>query len=147
MFKWFAFLVGWPGYVAAAGLASLLSIGATYYFTSAPYRITIAHMEAAQDTKRADDSEASLRKLNAYIAGMHEAGQEYQSDRTALNAKLDQLNRDFNDAIKNHPLPADCKPDDERMRALTAAVAAANAAATGSGFGVTVRTPPSPDSQ
>ncbi len=62
---------------------------------------------------------------------MQTASAGYQSDKDALNNKLNALAKDFANAIKAKPLPLDCIPDSVRLHNLSAAVAAANAAAAG----------------
>lgn len=130
------------GYLGAAVLSALISIGATYYVTSEGYKLTISDLHTQIEHKNAVDINASLQQLKNYISTMNAAGAAHQNDVTVLTAKLDTLNAEFRNAIKASPLPPDCVPTDERMHALLAAVAAANAAAAEHGFGETVRSHP-----
>lgn len=138
---------GFWGYLAAAVVAGALAAGGTYYVTSRSYEVMIADMKASQANAEAASATAALDKLKSYVASMDAAGVAYGKDRDALDAKLDALNKEFHNAIKSSPLPADCRPDDMRVRQLTEAVTATNTAATGSGFGETVRKPPAAPSQ
>lgn len=131
---------GFWGYLAAAVVAGALAASGTYYVTSRSYEVTIADMQASQAKAQAASVTASLDKLRTYIGNMQTAGVEYGATQSTLFAKLDALNKEFHDAIKPNPLPADCRPDDVRMRQLSAAVAASNAAAAPGGSGETLRT-------
>jgi hypothetical protein len=134
-------LGGIYGYLGAAALAALVTAGATYYVTSEGYKLTIANLHTQIEHKNAVDIGASLDQLKKAITVMTAAGTAHQEDIAALTAKLDKITAEFRNAIKASPLPADCLPTVERMRALDSAIAAANAAAAGTGFGETVRNP------
>jgi hypothetical protein len=139
--SWLTSILGgvW-GYVGAAAIAAALAVPATYWITSRGYQVTIATMQRDQAKAQAASVTASLDKLQSYIASMHQAGVDYGATQATLFARLDSLNREFRNAIKPNPLPADCRPDDVRVRELTAAIEAANTAAAGRGFGETLRT-------
>lgn len=77
---------------------------------------------------RSDQAQAALTDLATAAARIRTAADGYTADSAALGAKLDQLRKDFKNA---KPLPADCRPDTFRMRHLSAAIDAANEAATG----------------
>lgn len=128
------------GYVGAAVIAAALATSATYFVTSRTYETTIAKMERDQAKAQAVSVTASLDKLQSYIASIHQAGIDYGAKQAALFAKLDSLKGEFRNAIKPNPLPADCRPDDVRVRELYTAIEAANAAAASGGYGETMRT-------
>jgi hypothetical protein len=134
-------LAGIWGYVGAAAIVAALAIAGTHYADKEIYGLQIAQLQLVQANTAAANVTASLSKLQSYIANMQAAGVEYGATKDALFAKLDSLNRNFSNAIKATPLPADCRPDDARVRALATAIAAANAAAgAAGGYGETVRT-------
>lgn len=124
-------LTGVWGYVAAAVVAALLATSATYYVTSRSYQVTISDMKAAEANAKATSVSASLTQLQTFIGSMHEAASAYAVQQQDMSAKFTALHKDFQNAIKASPLPLDCAPDPVRLRNLSAAVAAANAASTG----------------
>jgi hypothetical protein len=140
MSAWFKALSGIWGYVGAAAIAAALATGATYFVTSRSYETTIARIERDQAKAQVADVTASIAKLQTIIASMHQAGVDYGAAQQALFAKLDTLNRNFRNAIKPNPLPADCRPDPVRVRSLETAIDAANDATAAGGYGETMRT-------
>jgi hypothetical protein len=125
---------------AALALGAAFGSGMWLQGTIKDKQIAIIQRDAAEQT--AVDATAALTTLQRFISQMHDASIDYTKSQDALFAKLDALDKRFRDAIKNRPLPPDCKPDDVRMQQLYEAIAAANAAAAsaGGGFGETVRT-------
>lgn len=140
MFKWLGAIGGWQGYVAAAVLSAALSIGATYYIVSMPYKLMIAKMERDTANQKAADVSASLGKLQGFIANMNTAATDYGKTQDALFASLDKIRADFDKASRLKPLPPDCRPDADRMHSLSTAIDAANAAASRSGLSEILRT-------
>lgn len=141
MLKWLGIIGGWQGYAAAGILSALLSIAGTYYLVSMPYKLRIANMERDNAQQTAVDTTAAITVLQRFISNMNLAAIDYGKNQDVLFAKLDELNKRFRDAIKAHPLPPGCLPDDARLQLLLEAVTSANSAASGagSGFGETVR--------
>lgn len=103
---------------------------------------TISSLKLAESQKQTADVTASLNQLQGFIATMHVAAADYTALQTVLFGKLDTLNKDFLNATKATPLPHDCRPDDVRVRALSTAISAANAAATGSIISTSLRPTP-----
>ena len=60
---------------------------------------------------------------------INEAATEHVSKTYKLEEKIKELQKELADAKKNRPLPADCRPDPDRMRVLKDAITAANTAA------------------
>lgn len=131
MGKLLGLLGGWQGYAAAAGLSALLSIAATYYITSMSYKVTISGMERDTANQSAADAMASLKQFQANVDKMTAAAGAFTNLQFVLDAQFGKISKDFNNAIKAKPLPADCVPDAGRLHSLVQAVAAANAAAAG----------------
>lgn len=129
MFKWLGVLGGWQGYAATAGLAALLSISATFYVTSLGYRLTIAHMEAANADADRERANLSLAQFAADADRIHASADAFSRMQLGMDLTFGKISHDFQAAIKAKPLPVDCVPDDVRLRSLSAAVAAANAQA------------------
>lgn len=60
---------------------------------------------------------------------VNEAATEHASKTYKLEEKIRELQKELADAKRNRPLPADCRPDADRLRVLKDAVTAANTAA------------------
>lgn len=122
-------LAGWKGYAATGLLSALLAAGAASYVTALGYRLTIAQMQTDRADTDARRSEAALAAFTAQAERIQNAALALEHVQDGLGRRFDVISKDFQDAIKSHPLPAGCVPDVGRMRALSQALAAANAAA------------------
>lgn len=60
---------------------------------------------------------------------VNEAATEHASKTYKLEEKIKELQKELADAKRNRPLPADCRPDADRLRVLKDAITAANTAA------------------
>lgn len=60
---------------------------------------------------------------------VNEVATEHVRNTDELNKQIAELKKELAHAKKNHPVPADCKPDPDRLRILADAVTAANTAA------------------
>lgn len=78
---------------------------------------------AAADLASANQALTELREAGATI---RQKADELRGIQSTLATKLDAIRKDMKNA---KPLPADCRPDDQRMRNLTDAVNAAKQAA------------------
>lgn len=125
MGKLLALLGSWHGYVACAVLSALLATAAT----ATVYRLTIAQMERDQASAALVAANNALSQFTADANAIHGAAVSFGGIRDELGSKLATISRDFDRATKAAPLPADCKPDVVRLRALANAVAATNSAA------------------
>lgn len=56
----------------------------------------------------------------------HAIATEYQKEKAASDRTIENLKKELANAKKNHPLPASCNLDAERMRIIEAAVNHAN---------------------
>jgi len=113
------------GYVAAAGFAAALSVGATYYVVHNANAAEIANLHTAAAETKADNVSAALAQLTGFISNMHNADAGYNSDLASIKNQFAALELEFKNATVK-PLPLDCKPDVGRLRILSAAVTAAN---------------------
>jgi hypothetical protein len=120
-------LANWK-WIASASVAAIL----TFYATSLSYRVTLSKMEREQAENVADGYRATLAMFTADADKIHEAADAYTAIQANLDGRFNAISKDFANAIKASPLPADCRPTADRLRALEAAVAAANSA-TGRG--------------
>ncbi|GJG92818.1 hypothetical protein [Cupriavidus pauculus] len=90
--------------------------------------------DAEIDRMKTASAQADLASANAALGDLRQAGEtirtkadEFNATQTALGAKVDAAVKEFRNAKK--PLPADCRPDDLRVRKLTDAYEAAKQAA------------------
>lgn len=115
------------GYVIALGFGALLATGATYYIVHTANAVEIGDLKLAAKTKEAADTSATLGQLQGFIDHMHMADMEYNNTLNAINDRFATLSKDWKHATLI-PLPRDCFPPPDRLRAVNAAIKAANAA-------------------
>lgn len=89
--------------------------------------------DAELERTKAEAIKADLSDATAALSDLKAAGEKIRSKadelnvaQTKLGAKLDAIQKDMKNA---KPLPADCRPDDFRVRKLSDAVEAAKQAA------------------
>ncbi len=114
------------GYVASAVVAGSLAASATYYVKNAADQNTILSLKLAAKTLQVSDVSSQLAKLTDFINRAHVASADYQASLTIIAQRFAAISEGLKNATHT-PLPVDCKPDAGRMRALSAAVTAANA--------------------
>jgi len=93
----------------------------------------IADLKREQADDRAAGTAAALTDLVTAAGNVKAAAQGYVSARNDLTTAMSAISKDLKNVQKQNPLPVDCRPDAGRLRNLQAAVAAANAAASGTG--------------
>jgi hypothetical protein len=125
--------------IAGAALAFAAIFGAGMWLEGTIKQHTIDGLKIQIAQKQAGDATASLKQLQAFISRIQLSAIDYRENQDALFAAIDKLHGDFAKATHLKPLPASCRPDDERLRILAASVAAANAAAAGRGSGSALR--------
>lgn len=131
MDKLLSILAGWKGYAAAGVVSAALASGAAWYLTALPYRVEVASLKAQAAEQASANSQAALSAFRAQAASINDAARQLAQIETGLSSTYANLSQGFQTYAKQNPLPVDCKPDAFRVRALSAAVAAANAAAAG----------------
>lgn len=124
-------LADWKGYAAIALLSALVGAGGASYVTALGYRLTISQMQRDRAEANARNDQAALAGFAAQMARIQAAARVLASVQAGLDRHFGVISRDFQNAIQSHPLPSGCVPDAGRMRALSQAVAAANAAVGG----------------
>jgi uncharacterized membrane-anchored protein YhcB (DUF1043 family) len=140
-----SWLTGIWGYLGAAVVAGAIAGYSSYWVTSRGYQTEIAQLKLEQANARVESVQGSMDQLQHFITSMNAASTDYQASTQILLDHFAALQREFHNAIKAAPLPADCRPDAQRMRVLTEAITAANSdSAAGGGFGETLRTAPAP---
>ena len=84
-------------------------------------------------------ADSTTEKLSAVQAGadhfrdatkkINDSANEYLGNSEQLKKQITELKKELAHAKKNRPIPADCRPDPDRLRVLKDAVTAANTAA------------------
>ena len=84
-------------------------------------------------------ADSTTEKISAVQAGadhfrdttkmVNETATEHVRNTDELNKQIAELKKELAHAKKNYPVPADCRPDADRLRVLKDAVTAANTAA------------------
>ena len=90
-------------------------------------------------------ADSTTEKLSAVQAGadhfrdatkmVNETAIEHVRNTDELNKQIAELKKELAHAKKNRPVPADCRPDADRLRVLVDAVHTANRAAAGQSSG------------
>ena len=85
---------------------------------------SIAEEKAEQIQSNADHFRDATKKIN-------DISSEYLRNAEPLKKQIAELKKELADEQKNNPVPADCRPDADRLRILKNAIAVANRAAAG----------------
>lgn len=125
-----AFLTTLTAKLIGAAVIAILSFGGGLYLEYRLDQETITEMKLSEAQRQVVDVTAALDKFRSLADTVHTSSLDYNQTSDRLGAKLDELQKEFHDAIKPAPLPPDCRPDSARMRSLSEALAAANAATT-----------------
>lgn len=122
--KW---LLGWKGYAAVAVAAALFAGWAVWQWQANAYERQIAQISEKQARADLEGARMALTDLQTATTTINLKATELRGIQVTLGGQLDAIRKDLKNA---KPLPADCLPDDHRMRKLSDAVAAAKQAAT-----------------
>lgn len=122
---WFTALSIWLR-LGIIGLVVAAIFGGGMWFEAQIKNVTIANQKADALEKAAGDATTALNQFQTDVGTIHKAASDYQDQKKGYENQFAALSKEFNDAIKKKPLPPDCRPDAERLRALNAAVQAAN---------------------
>jgi hypothetical protein len=111
--------------VAAVGLA-VLAFGMGWMVNGWRKDAELAELSAAR--AQADLTTANLALTDLRTAGktIRQKADEFRGIQTTMHTELAAIRKDMKNA---KPLPADCRPDDQRLRNLSDAVSAAKQAA------------------
>ncbi|MCP2517390.1 hypothetical protein M5J07_20795 [Achromobacter mucicolens] len=116
-------LLGWRGYAAAA----LAGAGIVWYVLGAVHGQALAELRLERSGDDLAVARASIQQTNRDLQAMAENARAAAAIGPELTASIGALSK----ALKNaNPLPADCRPDADRVRHLTDAVSAARSATT-----------------
>lgn len=115
-------LMGWRGYFTAA----LLGASAAWLILGAFHGRELAELRLARARDDLTVARLAIEQTNADLATMAASARAAAAAGPKLTASIGALSK----ALKNaNPLPAGCRPDDDRVRTLTDAVRAARGAA------------------
>lgn len=112
--------------VATAIVSAALAAGSAWQIQDWRLGAKIATLKKGQSDNAALQAQGALDDLAAAAKTINQAAAAARVDNTHLAAQLGAIRKELKNA---KPLPADCKPDPERLRSLTAAVDATNQAA------------------
>lgn len=79
--------------------------------------------------EKAETVQANADHFRDVTKKVNDEATTYKSNSNELSEKIGQLKKELANAQKNNPVPADCKPDADRLRIIRDAVTAANTAA------------------
>jgi len=110
---------------AAIALLALVGLAATGGWIASAWKhdAEIAELRRAHTEYRATLTEAALADVQADAAVIRQAAAEFAGIQSTLAPKMTALTKELRNA---KPLPADCRPDADRVRNLDAAIDAAN---------------------
>ena len=86
-------------------------------------------LAADSTTEKLSAVQASAEHFHDATKMVNETATEHVRNTDELNKQIAELKKELAHAKKNRPVPADCKPDADRLRVLKDAVTAANTAA------------------
>lgn len=83
-------------------------------------------LSASSTTEKLSAVQANADHFRGVTKKVNTEAKQYLGNSEQLEKKIAELKRELANAKKNHPVPADCRPDDDRLRVLRDAVTAAN---------------------
>ena len=86
-------------------------------------------LSASYQAEKAEVVQASADHYADVSKKVNDSANEYLRNTEQLNKQIAELKKELANAKKNNPLPADCRPDPDRLRVLKDAVRAANSTA------------------
>ena len=86
-------------------------------------------LSADATTEKLSAVQASADHFASVSKKVNDSANEYLRNTEQLEKQIAELKKELANAKKNNPLPADCRPDADRLRVLKDAVTAANTAA------------------
>ncbi len=119
-------MFGLYGLLGSAAAALLIGIGATHYADSVYYGGRISTMKADYAAQDAARTNAELKQFQDISKQITTAATDFLSNQGLLGTKIDTITKDLQNVQAKKPLPANCKPDSNRVRVLSSAIAAAN---------------------
>ena len=96
------------------------------WITHNHYSAVISDMKATQAEAAKSVAETNLQDYKDAAKSIKEAAASATSEKDTLNVKLDKISKQIKAISVNNPLPADCKPDANRMQNLSDAIQSTN---------------------
>ena len=124
-------LTGVYGYLAVAGAAAVFAASVSVWATSTIYAARISDLKAQAAVEHEHNATQALAQYANDADKIHNAAIAFGGIQNDLNVQLTKLAKDFHNEQVAHPLDPKCRPTAQRLRVLSLAVAAANAAAFG----------------
>lgn len=106
-------------------LVVVLGFGAGWVVNGWRLHSQLSDMEAAHAKEKAEQAISERDTLKADADKIHQAATEYAGIQNTLAPKIAALTKELRNA---KPLPPGCRPTDDRVRNLDAAIDAANSA-------------------
>lgn len=121
---------GWEGYAGLFAAGLMLGSGiaglAAWHWQAASYERKLSALGEQQARGELQVARVALEQLHSASSVIHQKAVEYAGIQSTLGLQLEAIRKDLKNA---NPLPADCRPDDFRVRKLADAVGAAQQAA------------------
>ena len=86
-------------------------------------------MSSSYQAEKAEVVQANADHFRDATKKVNDSANEYLRNTEQLEKRIAELKKELAHAKKNRPVPADCRPDADRLRVLKDAVTAANTAA------------------
>lgn len=88
-------------------------------------------MSSSYQAEKAEVVQANADHFADVSRKVNDSANKYLGNSEQLEKQIAELKKELAHAKKNNPVPADCKPDPDRLRVLAEAVHTANRAAAG----------------
>ena len=88
-------------------------------------------LSSSYQAEKAEVVQANADHFRDATKKVNDSANEYLRNTEQLEKRIAELKKELAHAKKNNPVPADCKPDPDRLRVLVEAVHTANRAAAG----------------
>lgn len=107
----------------------IIAIGVIAVAFSSGWIVNGWRLSSSYQAEKAEVVQANADHFADVSRKVNEAATEHVSKTYKLEEKIKELQKELANAKKNRPLPADCRPDADRLRVLKDAITAANTAA------------------
>lgn len=87
------------------------------------------HLSSSYQAEKSEVVQSNADHFRDATKKVNEAATEHVRNTDELNKQIAELKKELAHAKKNRPVPADCRPDADRLRVLKDAITAANTAA------------------
>lgn len=116
--------------VIACFAVGIASAGGALWGAGIYYGSTIAGLKLAAAERESVNANAALKQFQDATQKIALAATNYATIQESMTTKFDVVLKDFRNVKFKAPLPIGCIPTPDRLRSLSAAVAAANSYAT-----------------